>query len=232
MNSFPYKLLDLTQTIDENASTWDGSCGFEHEIVVDYEDSDSETKFRVMKFRINAGIGTHMDAPNHCISGASTISDLNISDLCMPCSVIDVSSQAHERYSVTPDDIVAFENQFGQIPPNSCVMIRTGWDQFWFQPEQYRNNLLFPSVSPKAADLLLEREVYALGIDTLSPDRPEDGYRVHQAFLGRGKIIIENVANLSMLPPNGAFVMALPIKIKDATEAPIRLIGLIEQTKN
>jgi kynurenine formamidase len=49
---------------------------------------------------------------------------------------------------------------------------------------------------------------------------------VHQAFLGSGKILIENVANLDKIPAIGAFIMALPIKIKDATEAPIRLIGL------
>ena len=66
------------------------------------------------------------------------------------------------------------------------------------------------------------------GIDTLSPDRPEDSFKVHQIFLGAGKILIENVANLDSMPPVGGFIMALPIKIKDGTEAPVRLIGLIE----
>lgn len=69
----------------------------------------------------------------------------------------------------------------------------------------------------------------ALGIDTLSPDRSEDGFKVHKTFLGADKIILENVANLGGMPPTGSFVMILPIKIKDGTEAPVRLVGLVER---
>lgn len=69
----------------------------------------------------------------------------------------------------------------------------------------------------------------ALGIDTLSPDCPEDGFKVHKSFLGAGKIIIENVENLDSMLPLGSFVMVLPIKIKDGTEAPVRLVGLIKK---
>ena len=87
---------------------------------------------------------------------------------------------------------------------------------------------VFPSVSLEVAELLLERGVNALGIDTLSPDRPEDGFKVHKTFLGSDKILIENVANLGSMPPTGGFVIVLPIKIKDGTEAPVRLVGLIE----
>ncbi len=74
---------------------------------------------------------------------------------------------------------------------------------------------------------LWERGVSALGIDTLSPDRPEDGFPVHRLFLGADKIIIENVAHLDSMPPAGSFVMVLPMKIKDGTEAPVRLVGLL-----
>ena len=45
--------------------------------------------------------------------------------------------------------------------------------------------------------------------------------------VGTGKILIENVANLDIMPPSGGFVMVLPIKIKDGTESPVRLVGLI-----
>ncbi|WP_371254337.1 hypothetical protein [Orientia tsutsugamushi] len=76
---------------------------------------------------------------------------------------------------------------------------------------------------------MLERCVSAIGIDTLSPDRPEDGFKVHKTFLSADKIIVENVANLDSIPPTGSFVMILPIKIKDGTEAPVRLVGLIER---
>jgi kynurenine formamidase len=80
-------------------------------------------------------------------------------------------------------DIVDFEEKFGTIAGGSCVMVKTGWSRFWDEPSKYHNNHVFPSVSPEAASLLLERGVSALGIDTLSPDRTEDGFKVHKSLL-------------------------------------------------
>lgn len=133
----------------------------------------------------------------------------------------------HERYSLTVADIQEFENQYGCISAGSFVLIRTGWEQFWPIPARYHNNYIFPSVSLDAAHYFLERNIVGLGIDTLSPDRPDNGYPVHAALLGAGKYIIENIANSHLLPATGSYVLILPLKIKDGTEAPVRLIGLI-----
>jgi kynurenine formamidase len=196
---------------------------------IDYYDCTSEDKFRVMKVGMHAGIGTHMDAPSHCIPGGRFIHDFDVNDLIMPCVVIDISDKCHERYSFSAEDVDVFESKYGLIPKGSCVMVKTGWSKFWNTPSKYHNNHVFPSVSSEAAKLLVERGVSAIGIDTLSPDRPEDGFKVHKLFLGADKIILENVANLVGMPPTGSFVMVLPIKIKDGTEAPVTLVGLIER---
>jgi kynurenine formamidase len=66
-----------------------------------------------------------------------------------------------------------------------------------------------------------------LGIDTFSSDTGENGFPVHRAILGADKYLVENVANAELLPATGAKVLVLPPKIKDATEAPLRLIALI-----
>jgi kynurenine formamidase len=83
----------------------------------------------------------------------------------------------------------------------------------------------FPSVHENVAKLLLERGVTGIGIDTLSADTGADGFPVHRAILGAGKYLVENVANAKELPPTGAKIAVLPMKIKDGTEAPIRLIA-------
>ncbi len=66
-----------------------------------------------------------------------------------------------------------------------------------------------------------------VGIDTLSPDNPKNDFPVHKLILEAGKYIIENVANTNLLPTNGSIICALPIKIKEGTEAPIRLVAMI-----
>lgn len=229
--TFPYRLIDLTHSLEGGIPTWNGCSGFHHELHLDYADCDGQDKFRVMKVQMHAGIGTHMDAPSHCVPGGKYIHELLVNDLCLSCVVIDVSSKADENYSVTTKDIRTFEDTYGLINESSCVMIKTGWERFWIDPKKYHNNHVFPSVSSDAAALLLERNVAALGIDTLSPDRPRDGFKVHQFFLGHGKILLENVAHLNKMPPTGSYVMALPLKIKNGTEAPMRLIGLVNRDR-
>lgn len=228
-NIFPYKIIDLTHTLSAEVPTWDGSCGFDHQITYDYN-PDDKCQFRITAMNIKkAGIGTHLDAPAHCISGGKTIDQLELADLIAPCVLIDVSEASHDNYSVSLQDIEHYEKTHGMIEPGSFVMIRTGWEKFWASPEKYRNNLVYPFVSTEAAELFIKREVAGLGIDTLSPDRPEDNFPIHKLFLGNGKYLVENASNLANMPASGGFILALPIKVKDGTEAPIRLVGLVDK---
>ena len=113
--TFPYKLIDLTHTLDSTIPTWNGGCGFNHDVHIDYSDCTSEDKFRVMKIKMHAGIGTHMDAPSHCIAGCRFIHDFDVNDLIMPCVVIDVSDQCHELYSLSAQDVAIFESKYTNI---------------------------------------------------------------------------------------------------------------------
>ncbi|MFC3909044.1 cyclase family protein [Legionella dresdenensis] len=224
---FPYHLIELTHTLDETSASWEENCGFSSSIVLDYADCTSAASFRVQHITLPAGMGTHMDAPSHCCPEGISIDQIPLEQLAASCVVIDVTPKAHELYSVTPQDIADFEKTHGLIQSDSFVIIQTGWSRFWSDPTQYRNNLNFPSVSAEAATMLVSRNIVGLGIDTLSPDRPDDGYPVHRILLGSGRYIVENIVNSEQLPSTGSFIMAFPLKIKQGTEAPMRLIGLI-----
>ncbi len=220
-----FDFIDLTHPLSSDIPHWGLQCGFQYKNEMDYSNCVTDVKFRVQSIQMVAGIGTHMDAPAHCIPGAATILEIPLQSLITPCRVIDVSDKTHERYCVTTDDIKTFEDEYGMIPKGTLIIIHTGWDQWWDQPEKYRNKLVFPSVSKRAAELLLARDIVGLGIDTLSPDTANSGFPVHELFLGAGKYIIENIANAKKLGAIG-YSIALPIKIQGGTEAPIRLVGM------
>ena len=146
----------------------------------------------------------------------------------------------HPDLFVMPEDILEYENKWGKIAPGSLVFAYTGWEQLWNQRERYRNadssgKMHFPGYHVKTAELLLKRGVVGIGMDTLSPDGsnnlPENKYPVHECILGAGKYIIENAAHLSRMPPLGAYVLALPLKITVGAESAMRLVGLIERGK-
>lgn len=227
---FPYKIIDLTHTLkpEIQGNTGIGGCGFNHEIHRDYSTFNGEYKFRVQKIQMHAGIGTHIDAPSHCFSDGKNVDQIDLEALINECFVIDIESKSCAEYLLSSSDILDFEKSYRKISKGSTVLVRTGWgEKYWNNPKLYLNEGVFPSVSAEAAELFLERGISALGIDVISPDRFSDGFPVHKLLLSEGKIIIENVANLSLMPFANSFVASLPIKAADCTEAPIRMVGLI-----
>ena len=222
-----FKIIDLTHRLLPEAPSWDGSCAFELSIDTDYKDCTSPNLFRTQKINMSAGLGTHIDAPAHVIPGGRTIDKLTMEELVTDCVVIDVSSEADAVCMIMPNAIEKFEKEHGEIKPNSFVIFYTGWDKRWGNREKYHNNHKFPSVDLSTAKLLLKRNIAGIGIDTLSVDTGANGFPVHHAILGADKYLVENVANVKELPPTGAKSLVLPMKIKDGTESPVRLIALI-----
>lgn len=225
MHSKPSQLIDLTHTLTPDIPGWDGDCCFRLKTAVDYADCLAPNLFRVQKIECKAGVGTHIDAPAHCIPGGKTIDALLLDTLMAPCVVIKVTG-AEEDFVLKPKHIEGFEKSHGLIPKGSFVIVHTGWDRFWGEPKKYRNDLRFPSISEDSALLLLQRGVIGIGIDTLSPDALGKDFPVHRVMLSAEKIIVENVANAGSLPETGSTIMIMPMKIGQGTEAPVRLSAI------
>jgi len=49
----------------------------------------------------------------------------------------------------------------------------------------------------------------------------------HRAWLGADKLILENTANADKLPPRGATIYIMPIKIENGTGAPARVFAFL-----
>lgn len=222
-----FKIIDLTHSLSDSVPSWDGKPDFELSTVTDYKDCAPPDLFRTQKINSSVSLGTHIDSPAHVVPGGRTIEKLTIEELVADCVLVDVSHEADENYVVMPSAIEKFEKEYGEIPDNSLVIFYTGWSKHWKTPEKYHNNHVFPSVDISTAEMLLKRNVIGLGIDTFSCDTGKSGFPVHRAILGADKYLIENVANAEQLPITEAKTLVLPMKIKDATEAPIRLVALI-----
>lgn len=222
------RFIDLTHPLDENVPTWTGGCGFSCTQKVDYDQG-----LRAQSLRLHAGVGTHMDAPSHFIPGGKSMADMDIHDLILHMHVIHKECDADDVLLV--EDIEAYERDNGPIQRGSFVAFHSGWDKYWHTPERYRNPdeqgvMRFPTLSPKAADYLIDRGIKGIGIDTLSPDpevtRSTTPFPVHHKILGAGGYIVENLANLGSMGA-GAYAMLFPLPIIGGTESPIRAVGIV-----
>lgn len=227
-----FKMIDLTQPLHSNIPTWSGSCGFHLKIEKDYDQL-----FRVNQIEAEAGIGTHMDAPCHLIKDGISIEKIKLKQLITQACIINVSNRATADYEISIQDIEEYENIYGIIPQNSIVVANTGWSRFWSDPKRYRNvdengQMHFPAYSSKAAEKLIQRDIAGIAIDTLSPDCLDNTFTVHKLMLQAGKYIIENIGDCSQIPSSGAYIIALPLLMEEATESPIRIVGLVPNPLN
>jgi kynurenine formamidase len=72
------------------------------------------------------------------------------------------------------------------------------------------------------------RTVKAVGIDTASIDFGQSTlFETHRALYERNIPGLENLTNLDRLPARGATVVALPMKIKGGSGAPLRAIAIL-----
>jgi kynurenine formamidase len=183
--------------------------------------------------------GTHLDAPIHFAANAQTADRIPLSRLIAAAAVIDVSAAAgrDRNYRLTAADVLAFEKQYGRIAEGTIVLLRTGWSRYWPEAKAYlgddtpgdASRLSFPSFGEDAARLLVqERRVAALGVDVASIDYgASKDFIVHRIAMAANVPGFENLTNLDRLPPVGALVIALPMKIENGSGGPLRAVAVV-----
>ncbi len=234
-----YRLLDLTYPFDENTVYWPTSpFGFELSELA-YGDTGAGFFYSSNAFKAPEHGGTHIDAPIHFAANRHTLDQVPIEKLVAPVVVIDVSKQAEENadYRLTADDVRAWEKTHGAIPAGAIVMLHTGFGKHYPDRLKYlgddtpgdASNLHFPSYSQSSAEYLVhKRKIAVLGIDTASIDYGQSTHFMAHVLANKANVPgLENVANLGELPPTGAWVMALPMKISNGSGGPVRIVALV-----
>ncbi|GAB4449434.1 MAG: cyclase family protein [Anaerolineae bacterium] len=232
MPSFGFfsRVVDLTHTLGADFPTFGGDPQLTMNQVFAL-DSDG---YNLFEYTLNEHTGTHMDAPFHFSDGPSA--DLiPVTDLIGPLVVVDIRAKAEEDPDamLTPEDLAAWEEQYGEIPPGAIVAMNSGWDEF-VATDKFRNAdddgvMHFPGFHVDAALFLLEeRSVKGIFVDTLSLDNgPSATFDVHYTWLPANKWGMECVANLGQMPAFGATVIVGGPKIAGATGGPSRIIALV-----
>lgn len=185
--------------------------------------------------------GTHLDAPIHFSEGRQTVDEIPLLNLIGPAAVVDVSDRATPDYLVSVSDLESWEAEHGQIQDGAILLVRTGWDDRYGDRTAYLGtdlvgaeavpDLHFPGLAPDAAQWLVDnRNITAFGLDTPSVDYGQStDFRTHAILYAEDISGFENVANLDGLPPTGAYVVALPMKIEGGSGGPLRIVGFVPE---
>jgi kynurenine formamidase len=236
------KIVDLTHDFSDETIYWVTAKEFELEVVA-AGDTDKGYYYAANNITCAEHGGTHVDAPIHFSKTGQTVDQMPLGQLIGSAIKIDVSAKAlgQPDYLVSVEDFLAWEETQGmQIPDGSIVLLETGFSKFYPDKIKYLGTdqrgpeaiaqLHFPGLAPAAAKwLVTERKIHSIGIDTPSIDYGQSQYfESHVTLLEQNIPAFENLANLEQLPAIGFEIIALPMKIRGGSGAPLRIIALLQ----
>jgi kynurenine formamidase len=230
--------LDLTHSFDAATIYWPTEKGFQFEQGTNGPNPKGYY-YAANRFATAEHGGTHLDAPRHFAEGRHTADEIEPERLLGEAAVIDVREKcaANPVYEITADDFVAWEAEHDRQLVDVILLLRTGWSARWGDRVAYLGTdvkgpeavplLRFPGLAPEGAKWLVEhRRVKSVGIDTASIDHgPSTLFGSHVTLCKADTPIFENLAGLDQLPHEGAFVVALPMKIAGGSGGPLRVFA-------
>ncbi|MCI5038447.1 MAG: cyclase family protein [Donghicola eburneus] len=240
------EVVDLTHTLDPDFPVIIlppefGQCArFRMEEISAYDHRGPAWKWH--NISMSEHTGTHFDAPSHWISGRDVpngaVDEIPVSHFTGPVVVIDCSEGAaqDEDFELTRALIEAWEEEHGPVPEDSWVLMRTDWSKR--RGAEYLNmredGAHSPGPTPEAIRYLVEtRNIRGFGTETVGTDAGQGAhytppYPAHYTLHGAGKYGLQCLANLDKLPATGAFLIAAPLKIKNGTGSPLRVMAMVE----
>jgi len=237
------KWVDLTHELSSDSVFWPTAEPFE--LTIDSKGwTDEGYYYSAYRFRAAEHGGTHIDAPVHFAEGRESVDEISLTRLIGPAVVVDVSESVERAsdYQIGVTDLTTWEQTHGRISEGAIVLLRTGYASHWRDAARYLGtaergakgaaNLHFPGLHPDAASWLVERGIASVGIDTASIDfGPSKDFASHVTLMTENVPAFENLARLEELPAVGAYVVALPMKIKGGSGGPLRIVAWIPDSQ-
>jgi kynurenine formamidase len=171
------------------------------------------------KMTLYSHTGTHMDAPAHLLKQGLHIDQFPAGHFIGTAVILDVTD--NKTGPLYKKDLIKFEPLIQGV---EFVILHTGWSRYWGCEEYFRD---YPSLTVEAAEWLAAYNLKGIGIDTISVDDIHStSFAVHQIFLKRNIVIIENLTNLQAVTEQKFLLSCLPLNIQNGDGSPVRAAAI------
>ena len=208
-------ILDLTREGRNDTKVFPGSPlpKFITWTKMDVHDYDSEVIF------MSTHTGTHMDAPSHFASDASSIDKISVKRFISNAILIKIKKGSNQLITVNE-----IEKSNVRIMEGDAIVFSTLWENEIDKEYFFSHS---PGLAEDAAKYLINKKVNAVCIDSPSIDRGSDSsFAVHKLLLSKEILIVENLCNLSKLNSQYFTLIMAPLKLFGASGSPIRAIAV------
>lgn len=240
------RIVDLAQTLSSDfpalqlppqfGQVW----AFKQENICRYDEKGPGWYWN--NFSCGEHTGTHFDAPAHWVTGKdhpnNTVDTLDPRGFVAPAVVVDCSAEvaANPDWLLTVAHLDRWETAHGRIPEKAWLLFRTDWSKRPM-PDAFVNMRDDGPHTPGPEQatvewLIRERNVLGFGVETINTDAGQSfgwptPYPCHHLMHGAGRYGLQCLTNLDQLPATGAMIVAAPLKIKNGSGSPLRVLALI-----
>lgn len=240
------RVVDLTHTLSDEfpalqlppqfGQVW----AFKQEKISHYDEKGPGWYWN--NFSCGEHTGTHFDAPAHWVTGKdhpdNSVDTVDPRRFMAPAVVVDASAEvaADPDWLLTIEHLQAWEAKHGRIPKDAWLLFRTDWSKR-AMPEAFVNMREDGPHTPGPTQatvewLIKERQVLGFGVETINTDAGQSfawpvAYPCHTFMHGANRYGLQCLRNLDQLPPTGAMIVAAPLKIKNGSGSPLRVLAVI-----
>lgn len=240
------KVIDLTQTLSSDfpalvlppqfGQVW----AFKQERISQYDEAGPGWYWN--NFSCGEHTGTHFDAPVHWVTGKdhpnNSVDTIDPAQFIGPACVVDASAEVAKNADWLLDVpfLEAWEARHGRISAGSWLFFRTDWSKRINDPASFVNmkedGAHTPGPTQAAVEWLIGRGVRGFGVETINTDAGQSyawpvAYPCHTLMHGANKFGLQCLTNLDQLPPTGALIVSAPLKIKQGSGSPLRVLALV-----
>lgn len=202
------RLWDISPPVHAGAPVFPGDTAYSQQWVAKIVPG---CPVNVSAITMSPHVGAHADAPLHYDPQGAPIGAVDLLPYLGPCRVIHAIGCGP---LVEPSHLA---HALVDLPPR--VLVRT-----YQRMPQGRFDTALPAFAAAAVELLAERGVLLVGIDSASVD-PADSKALpsHQVLRRRGLRVLENLV-LDDVPEGDYELIALPLKLTTADASPVRAV--------
>ena len=175
--------------------------------------------YAMSEYHLLNHIGTHVDAPAHQALGGATLDEIPLGSLVTEAVTIDLSGR--EPGLIGRSEL---EPLLGDLGEGDWLFLCSDNGRNWGS-DAYWTGWSYPDA--EASKALIERGIVGIGFDGPSADPVDtETFELHKVWLGAGRMILENLTNLDLLPTRTQVVVA-PLKVRAANGAPARVLAFV-----
>jgi len=226
------RVIHLSHVIDIDIPQWSGDPTVEFETVAELNNDG----YYLRRFSLGEHSATHINAPNSFHRSGVGIDQYPAQSLVVPAVVIDIcqATAVNPDYALTIADVLAWEEEYGEISVGCLVILNTGWQKKWLDKSAFLNHdaqgiAHFPGFGSDATQFLLdERQIAGVGIDTHGVDPGQDNsFAINHLVLEKPRIVLENLTNLDQLPPKGTTLAIAVLRLRGGSGSPVGVLAFV-----